>query len=876
MDRSLKILLVEDVATDAELMLREIKRAGIACTSRRVDAEPDFRTSLATFSPDIILSDFSLPTFDGQTALGIARRERPETPFVFVSGTIGEERAIESLKLGAADYVLKTNLARLPSAIHRALKQAEERTARQRAEVELKKSVERFETVARATNDVLWDWDILADSFWCNDAFEHLYGYPAGTSTPMSNSWILHVHPDDKARVMAGVHRTIASGQVYWSDEYRFRRHNGEEACVLDRAYLIRDAAGVAVRMIGAMMDITERRQQQEKITRLSRIHAVLSGINVAIVRIRDRQELLNEATRIAVDHGNFPMAWIGLVDFHGSGARPSAWMAASAAGVADMHLSLGQGDDASLADRVIADKKPWVCDDIEKDGVSSSVRISAAAGGYRSLAVLPLVVGERVLGVLALCAREAGFFDREELKLLYELVADISFALEYIEKEEKLTYLAYYDALTGLPNRTLFLDRLQQLVQGTQRDVAGDEQRIAVFAIDVERFRLINQTFGRQTGDELLKRIAASLREVLQGNDHIARLGADDFALALSRVHEPDLISVLEEKIIGALDRGFVLNGEELHVGLKAGIALYPDDGLQSDVLLTNAETALKKAKEINEKYLFYTPQFNARIANKLNLETRLRKALDGNQFILFYQPKVDLVDRALTGFEALLRWQDPQLGLRFPAEYMALLEETGLIFEVGKWVIRQALADQQRWRRLGLSPPEVAVNVSALQLRKRDFVAELQAFLWAGEGAPNLSLEITESVVMENLTENVSKLRALREMGVRIAVDDFGTGYSSLSYIARLPVDVLKIDRSFITNMTTDRYSRTIVATVISLAEALDLKVVAEGVETEAQAMLLHSLKCDEMQGEITGMAMPSAEIEALLRARGERTSF
>ncbi|MDQ3195612.1 MAG: EAL domain-containing protein [Pseudomonadota bacterium] len=875
MDRDLKILLVEDVATDAELMVREVKRAGISCTSRRVDAEPDFRASLETFSPDIILSDFSLPAFDGQTALGIARREHPETPFVFVSGTIGEERAIESLKLGAADYVLKTNLARLPAAIHRALKQAEERTARKRAEAALQKSVERFETVARATNDVLWDWDIAADTFWCNDAFEHLYGHSAGASTPMTNPWISHVHPDDKERVMEGFRQTIASGQVYWSDEYRFRRRNGEEACVLDRAYLIRDAAGVAVRMIGAMMDITERRQQQEKIARLSRIHAVLSGINAAIVRIRDRQELLDEATRIAVDHGNFALAWIGLADFHGAIVRPSAWTG-DATGVAAMHLSLGQGDELSLADRVVADKKPFVCDDIDKGGVSPAVQINAAAGGYRSLAILPLIIGERALGVLALCAREPGFFDREELKLLSELVADISFALEYIEKEEKLSYLAYYDALTGLPNRTLFLDRLQQLVQGAKRNAAGNDLRIAVFAIDVERFRLINQTLGRQTGDELLKRIAASLREVLQGNDHIARLGADDFALALSHVDEPDLISVLEQKIIGALDRGFVVNGEELRVGLKAGIALFPNDGLQSDVLLTNAETALKKAKEINEKYLFYTPQFNARIANKLNLETRLRKALEGNQFVLYYQPKVDLISRALTGFEALLRWQDPTLGLRFPAEYIALLEETGLIFEVGKWVIGQALSDQQRWRALGLNPPEVAVNVSALQLRKRDFVSELQAFLWDGEGAPSLSLEITESVVMENLTENVCKLRALREMGVTIAVDDFGTGYSSLSYIARLPVDVLKIDRSFITNMTVDRYSRSIVATVISLAEALDLKVVAEGVETEAQAALLRLLKCDEMQGQLTAMAMPVAEIETLLLARAERASF
>lgn len=857
----LKLLLLEDAVIDAELMLREIKQAGIECVTRRVETEPEFRDSLKSFAPDVILSDFSLPSFDGLTALEITMQERPDTPFLFVSGTIGEERAIESLKRGAADYVLKTNLARLPAAIQRAVAQAQERAARKRAEAELHVSIQRFENAARATNDAVWDWDLVFDRVWWNETFGRLFGYSAGWSGSAQEAWGSRIHQEDAPRVLDGIHKLIASGERYWNNEYRFRCKNGDVAYVLDRGYVIRDKGGRAVRVIGAMMDITERRAQQEKISRLSRIHSVLSGINSAIVRIRDRQELLREAVRIAVEHGEFALAWIGLITSGRKRIRPVAWMGADAECVAKLKLSLTEED--ALPRRVVVERKTLVSQDVERDANLEFIRESALEKGLRSLAVLPLSVGSRVIGVLTLCAREQGFFDREELKLLSELVADISFALEYIEKEEKLDYLAFHDVLTGLPNRTLFLDRVQQQVQAAR----ADERGVGVFVIDVERFHLINETFGRQAGDDLLKEMAESLTGILRGADHAARLSADQFALAVSGLHERELAALLEQKIVGALSNVIFVMGEEVRIGFKTGVAIFPNDGEAADELLANAETALKKAKKTGERFFFYTRELNERIAHKLNLENRLHRALAKNQFALFYQPKVNLATRELTGLEALLRWNDPAHGLRLPGDFIPALEETGLILEVGRWVIEQALSDQRRWRKKGLIPPPVAVNVSALQLRRKSFAAEFKSALAGSSSERALALELTETAIMEDLETNTPKLHELREMGIAIAIDDFGTGYSSLSYITKLPIDILKIDRSFIANVHRDLQSRTIVSTVISLADALQLEAVAEGVELEAQANVLQLLNCGQMQGNLASPPLPFEEIEKLL---------
>jgi EAL domain-containing protein (putative c-di-GMP-specific phosphodiesterase class I) len=318
-------------------------------------------------------------------------------------------------------------------------------------------------------------------------------------------------------------------------------------------------------------------------------------------------------------------------------------------------------------------------------------------------------------------------------------------------------------------------------------------------------------------------------------------------------------------------LDTAHEIDGRELRVALKAGAALYPDDGGDADALLRNAEAALRMAKGTGERFLFYTPHLNARVAERLDLEAKLRRAVERGEFELHYQPKVDLGDGRITGVEALLRWRDGGQGAVSPAQFVPVLEETGLIGRVGLWVMREAVRTHRALAQGGRAAPRIAVNVSALQLRSQSFVDDVRGVLEGAGEAAGLDLEITESLLMENFDESLRKLRTVRDLGVRIALDDFGTGYSSLAYLSRLPIDTVKIDRGFVRSMVQKAEDASVVSAILSLARALKLKAVAEGVETEEQAELLRLLLCDEMQGYLFSPAVPIDELEALLRAKG-----
>jgi diguanylate cyclase (GGDEF)-like protein/PAS domain S-box-containing protein len=863
----LKILLVEDVATDAELASRELQRAGIDCTTRRVQTAETFVRMLDEFRPDLILSDFTLPVFDGWAALEIARQKRADIPFIFVSGTIGEERAIESLKRGAVDYVLKTNLRRLAPAVQRALQDVVERNERRKAEQQLHESEARFQIVARATNDAIWDWNLVSGQVWWNESTRTLFGYSPEEIGSDVSWWIERIHPDDKERVLAEVRAVLDGEGNFWSGEYRFLRAYTDYAHVLDRGYAVRDADGKAYRMIGAMMDITERKKQEEKIARLSRIHAVLSGINSTIVRVRDREELFREACRIAVEHGRFKLAWVGLIDKQTRDIRPVTWMGQEDGFLRQLHLSAradapeGQG----ISGIAVRTGKPVVVNDVATDNRLRHAQ-ETLRHGFRSFVVLPLIVGPDAVGLLALYADEANVFDHEELKLLVELSADISFALDHIAKTDQLDYLAYYDGLTGLPNRTLFYDRVGQLMHA-----AGAKESVATLMLDLERFRTINETLGIAAGDIVLKQLAVRLVDVVPEPGTVARISADCFAVAVGGIRDvADVAHLLEKKLIAALARPFIVDTQELHIPVKAGVALFPADGRDVGTLCTNAEAALKDAKRRGERFLFYAPQMNARVAERLTLENRLRIAMREEQFTLHYQPKIDLATGNVSGLEALLRWASPDLGLVPPGQFVPILEETGMILEVGRWALRKAIADHAAWRARGLQPPRIAVNVSVIQLRQEQFVAEVQnAVASDSVSGRHIDLEITESMIMEDIAGSIQKLSEIRALGVGVSLDDFGTGYSSLSYIAKLPVNTLKIDRSFIAAMSESSEHMAIISAVISLARALNMKVVAEGVETQEQLNLLRLLRCDEAQGYLFNPPLPPEKVESLFAA-------
>jgi diguanylate cyclase (GGDEF)-like protein len=501
------------------------------------------------------------------------------------------------------------------------------------------------------------------------------------------------------------------------------------------------------------------------------------------------------------------------------------------------------------------------IVNDLQEDS-RIPMRAHAIARGFHSHVTLPLLVSETVVGVIGLYANESGFFDESEMKLLQELVANICFALDHIEKAKKLDYIAYYDALTGLANRSLFLERVAQYM----RSAASGEQKLALFLVDLERFKNVNDSLGWPAGDALLRQVAQWLTLNAGDAGLVARVGADHFALVLPAVRQDgDLVRFLEKAMAAFLEHPFRLNDAVIRVCAKVGVALFPDDASDAETLFRNAEAALKKAKESGEPYLIHTRKMSEMVVGKLTLENQLRQAMDNEEFVLHYQPKVNLASGKLCGAEALIRWNDPRTGLVPPSQFIPILEETGLIHQVGRWALLRAIGDCLRWRRAGLAPVRIAVNVSPRQLRHRGFIEEIkQAVDIDAQAAAALELEITETVIMGDLTGNIACLQAIRALGVGIAIDDFGTGFSSLSYLSKLPLDTLKIDRSFVLEMTVSPEGLALVSTIISLAHSLRLNVVAEGVETEEQSRLLRLLNCDEMQGFLISKAVPEDVFE------------
>lgn len=1119
---------MEDSEADAMLALRELERARLACVSRRVDTRDGFVHELHDFEPDVILCDFSLPGFSGLEALTIARQLRPDVPCLLVSGTVGEERAIESLKSGATDYILKSNLARLAPAVQRALRERDTRRARRQAEQELATSEERLRLLWETTTDAVlladntgriqyanpavgevfgydsaelvgqdvsliqpehlrdahrrafarfletgvktlnwrgtqlsglhrdghefpaeiafshmviggkpvfaafirditerkqnedrlreseyrldlaleasgfatWEWHLAAGDVRFSRHWWPILGYQPDEVPLRLAAWENLTQPDDLARVRSQLAAVVKGSIPVLDVEYRMRAKNGEWRWIRSVGRVVeRDAAGRVLRMTGTHSDITASRQaqqqildsearyrglieqaadgifltdtngnfvmvntrgcellgyaqaellgmhvqdtyiaeeralhaarvrralagetlrfermiqrkdgstvpgeisakllenglvqvifhdisgrraQEQKIARLSRIQTVLSGINSAIVRIRDRQELFDEACRIIVEHGGFSVGWIAMLD-HGSGRlvpvaqaglpidlsvgkhspeRPGGFVPAGVAAVALQ-------EKRPAVDNALEDRTRAADEEIGPDTLS--IRHDAIRLGAKSAVVLPLFAEEQVSGVLTLYAPERNFFDDDELKLLNELSADISFALTFIAKDETVNYLAYYDALTGLANRTLLFDRLGQYIRAAQR-----EQRLAAVVLaDIERFHVINDSLGRSAGDALLRELAKRLQEHVRAEDTVARVGADTFAIALANVGSTaEVAHLLNDRVSPFVRQAFVLAGQELRLSARFGVAIYPSDGDAPETLYANAEAALKNAKATGERFLFYAPDMNARIAESLTLENRLRGALENEEFVLHYQPKVTVSDRRIVGLEALIRWQAPDLGLVPPAKFIPLMEETGLILDVGVWALLQVSRDCSRWTAQGLSLPRIAVNVSPIEIRQSTFVGNVvEAVERIQDAGGTLDLEMTESVLMQNVEAVTHKLQTICELGVEIAVDDFGTGYSSLAYVARLPIHALKIDRSFVVDMTHSADSLAIVSSIISMAHALRLEVVAEGVETEEQAAQLKSLGCDQMQGYLFSPPVPPEAIPELLRTR------
>jgi diguanylate cyclase (GGDEF)-like protein len=736
MSGELKILMLEDVPEEAEVLQRELHKSGLKFVARRVQTRLAFGEALGEFAPDLVLADSRLPAFDGRTALQMVRQRDPLLPVIMVTGALGDEAAVEFLIAGASDYVLKDRLARLAPAVQRAL-------------------------------------------------------------------------------------RETAMGR--------------------------------------------ERQEAEQRIRRLTRVLQMLSGINTAVVRFREQPVLLEEACRIAFQVGHYAYSFVALIDPGRGVARPVAWTGKGAEGRSGVIFRVANSpdDDSSVTGRVLRTGDVIAFENAsDYAGPISDVEQIATVTNY-CLASFPLLVDNTPVGAFTVASTQQGMLGDEELDLLQEMVANLSFALQYLHKDTALRYLSYFDPLTDLANRTLFCERVARLI-GPPPNPAAET---VVAAFNVQCLSLINDSFGHHIGDLLLQCVADRLRQLFDGSERVAHLGGGAFAV----VFPHDAPSPVPQDQIGdAFARPLTVKGREIPVPVKCGLARFPTDGSEAETLVQNAEAALHAAQAGGSSYRYYHKEMSSSTAERLALEHRLRGALDRGEFVLYYQPQIHRRGHRIVGVEALLRWQDPERGLVTPGDFLPVLESTGLILSVGEWVLRQAAEDSRRWRHFDLPPVRVAVNVSTAELSQPGLAARFLRLAGMHKGARvALDLEITEGELLQDSVSVTEALQQLRAEGVRVAIDDFGTGFSSLSRLSELPIDILKIDCSFVRRLTPDRASHAIVSTIIALARSYDLDTVAEGVETAAQLEILAALGCEISQGYLHSPAVPAETIEALLRA-------
>ncbi len=686
-----------------------------------------------------------------------------------------------------------------------------------------------------------------------NPALESIWG---GAGPAARKAW----WPDTARRLEPGqwpLDRAVREAKTTLNELVDIECSDGSRKSILNSAAPIIGPAGEIAGGVEVIEDVTERRAQEKRIARLSRMQAMLSGINSTIVRVKSRDELFNATCRLVTDTGGFLFGHIRMLSVDRATLVPAAYAGPTSLEIREVDVRDPAG--LLLVAQAYHNRRVVACNDLAADTDRSPLRLEAMQAGCQALAALPIRVGDAVLGVVTIASREKNAFDDEEIRLLEELAGDVGFALDHLAKEERISYLAFYDSLTELANRALFHDRIDQLAR------AGRAFALAV--VNLVGFRRVNETFGMHGGDALLKHVAGRLAQHAAA-ENVGRIGADTFGAIREGIGDAAAVARWVEWLRGGLTQPYDMEGTELRLDLRIGVAMFPDDGADALALFANAESALKRARKAGEPFVAYRPELNARVAERLMLENRLRRAVEDEQFVLHYQPKLDLGSGAIIGAEALIRWQDPENGLISPGQFVPVLEETGLILDVGQWALKSASAAFARWRAAGLACPEVAVNVSQIQMRRPDFAESAIAAIAAGGGQGGVSIEITETLIMESVEASIAKLRTLRDAGVGIAVDDFGTGYSSLAYLSKLPIDALKIDRSFIVEMPRDPNAMTLVSTIITLANTYRLKVIAEGVDSEEQLKLLRLLRCEQVQGFLFHKPLPAHDFEQLLR--------
>ena len=679
---------------------------------------------------------------------------------------------------------------------------------------------ERMELALLGSNDGLWDWDIIENSVYFSPRWKEMLGYSDDELPNEVSSWADRIHPDDVDETWADVHKNINGETEYYENVHRLKHKEGHWVWILDRGKVQYDENGTAVRMLGTHTDITEEKKMQLQYAHQAQI----------IEQVHD--------SVISTDLNGIIASW-------NKGSK----------------TLLGY-----KAKEILGKHITTIYPEEEHEEAKKDMAILKEKGRHRTVVRLLKKNKEIIYAELSL-----SLLKDEKGKP----IGMVGYAQDITERKRvedelhlqrlNLQHQAYHDALTKLPNRTLFNDRLKQAVEKAKRN----QTLFALFFIDLDRFKQINDSLGHTVGDELLKVVTERLKAAIRKEDTLARLGGDEFTIIMEELSNAQDSSLLAQKILEILQQPIEIGTHTLYVSSSIGISLYPQDDTDAGNLLKYADAAMYRAKEEGRNnFQFYSSEMTELALERLVMTTSMRQALKNEEFVIHYQPQVDAEKKVLIGMEALVRWQHPTKGLLSPIHFLTLAEETGMIVELDHWVMRTAIKQVAVWYEEGLKPGVLSVNLSMKQLEHPDFIRLVQKTVQTYNFRPEwLKLEVTEGQVMQKPEEAIAKLGQINDLGIGISVDDFGTGYSSLASLKRLPINTLKIDRSFVIDLAEGTEDGAIVKAIIALAKSLELNLIAEGVETTLQKEFLLTNGCKNIQGYYYSRPVDGADIYAML---------